>query len=318
MVNCAATVILCFVLATSTCLCLTFDNQSSTSDVEHIGQLFAELNIDRNSEVLVRLTNGDLVSGVFDYVVEDEQGTAIVLQTVLGETLIYVQQIAEIRSLHATYSFPHTLFVMPTALPIGSNHTASIVEIAVLRGSIGVTDYANVHVARSLIPAVESDQQISNLSLLINPSPSSPGIVQSHFSLGLNIAWVQDNNRTLTAVIAGTFENESSLVTGILGYTIEGIENRPVVFGTLSDPFNVNHPTGAVTLGIGVDSQISGFHNLRFMSELWFADVLQPTRTMLMGGLRYHTTNFAFDAGLALFPAPAVIPVLNISYSPAL
>ncbi len=314
-----AVALILFLVSTMLGVSANLSAQVPAQDSAHIEFVESELerqNIEYGTRILVRLGSGDLVSGAYDRDFTDEEGWGIVVQTELGETHIYASQIRELVAFKQSYLFAHNVFLIPSAVPISSHHSISLVDLLAVRASIGITDYVNVHVSRTLIPTIESHRQLSNATVLFNPAPTTLGDIQTHLGLGLNIAFAQDDNRLLTGIVSATFENQSSLVTGVVGYTFEGVENRSIAFGTLANPFDFTHPTGSLTLAVGVDSQISGYHNLRFLSELWMADVLQPSRMMLSGGLRYHTTHFSFDAGLAVVPAPALFPLVNVSYTP--
>ncbi len=279
-------------------------------------------NLDRSSdmEYVVRLTNGELLIGsIADVLDSTAQGRAIKLKTAIGTATIYESQVLEIRPVDSYYREAHRVFVMPTAEPISGNHYIGNVELFSLFAGIGIYDVGSIMLARTVIPSIGSRDQISivNLKATIFEEQYTTMPGKFNLALGTNFAWLNTANRITDVYMAATFTRVRSRLTGIVFANVSGYH---------SDIFTVNagtygsllmhYPSGAIGVGIGLDTRIPGRQDLHFIGELWNGNLEAASNSILVLGLRLANSSVSFDFGMAVVTTPGFFPVTSFSWTP--
>ena len=158
-------------------------------------------------EYIVRLTNGDIISGEYDSFISDpEDGDAIKLRTDIGTALIYSDQIVEINIEEDYYRHKHRVFVLPTAEPISNDHFIGDFELLFLYCGIGIGDWVSITAGRSVLPSIPAKHQISDINLKTTLMNSYFGDANRKISLalGANIAFLNHNNKIMHLYGTGT------------------------------------------------------------------------------------------------------------------
>ena len=269
--------------------------------------------------VIIRLNNGDLLTGEILSTVDDEEfGPGIVMETALGEATVFTSQIAEIRLRSEHYRHTHRIFLMPTAAPIGDNHFIGAAELVALYGGFGIADIASITFARSFIPTLDAREQVSmlNAKITLYEQELEGSVDNMSLALGVNSAWLNSNNRFLHLYGVATFERPRSTIS-LVGFAKIGSRDLyNVSAGDRLDPFRINYPDGAVGVGIGLDTRFTQYNGLHFIGELWNSDVGRPTNTTLVLGLRLSNSDIAADFGIAVFTQPAAAPFMSFVWTP--
>ncbi len=267
----------------------------------------------------VRLSEGDILTGVIVEVFDDERGgAAIKMKTAIGTATVYASQIEEITPLEQAYPHSHRIFIMPTAEPIGSNHFIGLYELLFLYGGAGIADVVSVTAGRSMVPSVPSSEQVSVLNIKATVYREEQHDLPGHisFALGANFAWLNDRNRLVNLYGVGTFTGARARITGTLFYKAAGEDVVTAQAGTIGST-NINYARGAVGIGVGLDTKLTnGRYDLHVLAELWNHDIGRPSNTAVLLGLRLWNTDFSADFGIAFFTAPAIAPVANFVWTP--
>lgn len=269
-------------------------------------------------EYFVRLVSGDqLVGELRDTVSTPDYGLAIKLKLPFGIATIYVSQIAEMVPRKEYYRHSHRVAVMPTAEPIHNDHFVGNLELVALWGGVGIGRVLSVVAGRTFIPTLRQEQQFSLLNTKVTflDYDHEDGGGRTAMSGGLNMAWLNDANRLVNAFVNATFTGPKSRITALMVMKVGGSNDILARIGENST-FPVQYVTGAVGLGVGVDTQLSGDYGLHALAELWVADIARPNASTFIGGLRWANSTVAFDFSLALFPQPAVVPLVSFSWTP--
>lgn len=275
-----------------------------------------EIVVDRKTEYVFRLTNGDIITGVAIDREEDEKGIMLKIKTLLGTTVIYDDEIIEIRSLKKYYRHNHRVYLLPTALPIEDNHFIGNYELGLFYGGFGISDFLSVTAGRSILPVALPDQQLS----LANIKTSFHGIrfedipADIYFAVGGNLAFVNDNNRLIHFYTNATYIGDKSSVTAAIFYKAGSQDFALVRFK--NEYLEMNYPDGSFGMAFGLDTKFSNRNDLHFIGEIWNSNINKPTNSMILLGLRLAGTKFSADFGLAFFTEPFAVPFVSFVWTP--
>lgn len=266
---------------------------------------------------IVRLKNGDLISGKIMEVVHDlEEGDGFTIGTQLGTATIFENQIAEMHLKSAYDRSDHRVFLLPTAKPIGSNHFVGAFELLFLYGGFGVSDFLSVTLGRSVIPGVPGYHQLSVANIKLTAYTFSIESVNADISLaaGGNLAFVNDKNRVGNVYGVATYSGERTSVTAGVFTKISGSDFYIVNAG--ENVFDLRYANGSFGVAFGVDSKFSSKRDLHFIGEIWNSDVNNPSKSGVLAGFRLGNEQFSADFGFAFFTQPLFAPFTSFCWTP--
>ncbi|MCX7736079.1 MAG: hypothetical protein N2319_05155 [Candidatus Kapabacteria bacterium] len=276
-----------------------------------------ELSAYEDYECVVRLKNGDIITGVITDVFNSEnEGLGIKIITELGKATIYNNQIADVRIKDEYYRHNHRVFLLPTANPIKNNHFVGSFELLFLYLGAGISDFFSITAGRTIVPQVTSSQQISlinaKFTFLTMEFDSVARMVS--LALGGNLGFANHNNRFQHLYVVSTIKLYKTELTGSVYYKVGSDDFNFIIYG--NNMQELKYPNGSFGLGLGIDTEIPRMKGLHFIGELWNIDVERPTNTALMLGLRLCNTAVSADFGLALFTQPYIFPFVSFVWTP--
>jgi hypothetical protein len=278
-----------------------------------------EIRTDPDRVWYVRLINGDVLTGPILAVERDEQGYAIRIGAVIGRAKVYVKEIAWIEVRENAYRHRHRTLIMPTAEPIGNDHYLGLWELGFLYAGAGIADVVSITAGRTFVPGLAAENQVSHVNIKATLYEAPNGIVESgkqFYAAGVTGSWVGSNNFMGHIYGVATFTGARSQATTMFFAKVSGEDFYTVGGGTLFNPFNMNYPTGSVGIGLSMETRFPDFHDLHVVGELWNNDLTRPANTLLYLGVRTANEHVGMDFGLALFSAPAVVPMVAFSWTP--
>ena len=264
----------------------------------------------------VKLTNGDIITGLITDITDDKDGKAIKIKTEIGTALIYDYQIYSIYPKENEYKHSHRAFLLPTAEPIGNHMFVGDFELVFFMAGFGISDIFSFTAGRSLIPFVPSRHQITDFDAKFTVYKTYFESDAESFSLaiGANYALANHNNQLVHLYGVSSVDFGRTMLTANVFYKLGARNFYDVYFGTYL--FNLIYPNGAFGIGLGLDSQLPGRNDLHVIGELWNIDVTRPTNTAIMLGLRFVNKDFSADFGLALFTQPFIAPFTSFVWTP--
>lgn len=293
------------------CFLFTFNQKVAYSLDE------SELKAYEDYECVIRLVNGDIITGVITDVFSSEnEGAGIKILTELGKATIYLNQIADIRIKDDYYRHNHRVFLLPTANPIKNNHFIGSFELLFLYFGAGISDIFSITAGRTIVPQVTSSQQISiinaKFTFLSMEFDSVARMV--NLAVGGNLGFANHNNRFQHLYVVSTVRLYKTELTGSVYYKIGSDDFNFISYGNNS--LELKYPNGSFGLGLGLDTEIPRMKGFHFIGELWNIDVERPTNTALVLGLRLCNTKVSADFGFALFTQPYIFPFVSFVWTP--
>lgn len=276
-----------------------------------------DLKVDNETVYLIRLKNGDILTGLLVDIINDEKkGNAIKLQTMIGNPIVYLSEISYLEEKGNYNRHKHRAFILPTAEPIGKDHFAGNYELLFFYAGFGIMDYFSVTAGRSAIPNAVSGDQISVLNLkatIINLEwDNYPGGMT--VGLGTNIGFINDRNRIVNYYTNFTFHIDRTYLTAAI-YTKQGGDDFYTAYFQ-NEKYDFMYQNGSFGLALGLTTKFSERHDLYFVGELWNSDFTKLTNTGILGALRIGNSSFAADFGLIFFTQPMILPVVNFVWTP--
>ncbi len=283
-------------------------------------------NLDRSSETeyLVRLTNGELLTGTIVDIVDDaNEGKAIKLKTAIGVAKIFEIQVLEITNVDDAYRQSNRVYFLPTAEPIGNNHYVGNQELFVWTAGIGFWDYVSVNMMRSTLPWIGSQYQFSHLNVKASIYRQEYETMKGHMNLALGgtLSWLNSANRFSDVYLTATYTRVRSRLTGMIfmnmsgGNRNDGLDGFQVFAGNLGQTI-INYPAGAVGFALGLDTRFPGYQDFHVLAELWNGNLASAYNTAFLLGLRVANSSVSMDFGMVAFTTPIVIPVCAFTWTP--
>jgi hypothetical protein len=290
-------------------------------------------------EYLVRLVNGDIITGKIVEILSSEaiakelqkktaktanqeaeravEGEAIRLETALGTLTIFAAEIVELLPRKQFYRHNHRLYIMPTAEPISGNAVIGLWELLFAYAGVGITDYVSVTAGRSLVPGILPSEQATLVNLKVTPYVTELDESGSRFftCIGGNVALINEGNIFGHVYAGATFKGVRTSITGQIFFKANEPNTYTIRGGNLFS-FSTTYPQGTFGLGLGLDSRLSDHHDLHFIGELWNADILRPSNSALLVGLRLCNTSISMDFGVAIVPQPLAVPFVSFAWTP--
>jgi hypothetical protein len=275
--------------------------------------------LDNNSEkvLVIRLKNGDMITGIVEYISDDKtkEGT-FRIKTQIGTTIIYFSEVKEIQIKDDLNRQRHRCFIMPTAEPIGKNHFISNYMIALFYAGFGIYDYVSVTAGTSLIPTVDSRDQISLINVKATVYSMDWETMKGGMSiaLGANLAFVNNKNKFSHLYGNITLRGDRTDLTALVFVKTGEEDFYDLRF--VDRVYPAIYFNNAFGLGLGMTTKFSERHDLYFVGEIWNTDISRLTNTGLLGAIRIQNSSFSADFGLMFFTVPALFPVVNFSWTP--
>lgn len=277
---------------------------------------FDELQESEVTEYILRLTNGDILTGKIVEITDDEGEPFLKLKSSIGTATIYQNQIVEIRLKEEYYRHNHRVFLMPTAEPIGDNHFVGLFELFFGYAGVGIADVGSITVGRTLIPGIPASDQLTlyNAKATVYTLPNEDKKGALHFAIGGNLATIGKEAISNIYGVA-TLVGERSRLTGMMFFKSSGSDVFDINLGNYGVA-TARYATGSVGIGLGVDAKFSTRYDTHVIAELWNNDVTRPTNTAVLLGLRQSNSDISMDFGLAFFTQPAVAPFVSFTWTP--
>lgn len=274
------------------------------------------LSIDYNLEYIIRLENGDLITGsIVEFVNHQEFGEGIKVRTEIGTAIIYAEQIIEIKSKENNYRHDHRVFLLPTAKPIKNNHFIGAFELLFLYAGFGIADIVSITAGRTIVPGIRSDQQVSEMNAKFTlthiPFQSNKSI---DLAVGGNLAFINSSNNLTHLYGVGTFNLSMTSITGSVFYKMGAEDFYQLYFS--NELVNMTYNNGSFGIGLGLDTKLSKNHGIHVIGELWNSDIAKPTNTAVMLGIRLCNSSLSADFGLSFFTQPFVAPFTSFVWTP--
>lgn len=268
----------------------------------------------------VRLTNGDVMSGIVVAVEDSGANPSIRFKTSIGTANIYASEIEEIRAEDdfATARHRHRIFIMPTSIPIGNDHFIANYEVAMIYAGFGIGDILSVTGGRTAIPETYPGQQATLLNIkatVYNNRYEGVDFPQNmYMAFGMNMSFLNDANRLVHYYGNITVASPKTVATFNLFYKV-GSEDYYTL--KLKDNFyDFIYEDGTFGMGFGLTTNLPGRHDLAFVGEVWSYDVTKISHVGTFLGLRLANSSFSSDFGLILSSTPVVIPAFNFVWTP--
>lgn len=278
-----------------------------------------QMEFDTEAPYYVRLVNGDVVSGPITEVDVDSSGAFVRIKAPFGRAKVYAHEIAWIGLLEKSYRARNRGLVLPTAQAIENDHFLAIVEGVMPMIGVGIGDILSVTAGRTVVPGIGWQNQFSTVNIKGTVYDGPNGLVEGGkqvYAFGVNGSWINDVNFMGHVYAVATFTGKRTNVSTLIHAKVAGEDSYVVEGGSLFDPFTFPYPNGAVGMAIMMDVRFPELHDLRFLGELWNADLTRPSQSALYLGLRQGNTSLTFDFGLTLVPGPAVVPAFAVAWHP--
>ncbi len=296
-------------------------------------------NIESNTTYIVKLNNGDVISGNIIAIVStitdfnailnketniDSFVPFIIVKFFDEEIIIYEDEIIDIKVrkvVENVFQYQnHSLFLMPTANPISNNHYIGNYELFFIMGGVGISDYVSLIGGYSFIPFTAASDQIA----LVNAKISIPYInVKKNndlcFAFGYNYGHINTHNKMHHLYGIGTYNfkddyNPTNISAGIF-YKI-GDQKFPEWARLLDRSFLFNYPDGGFGLCGGFERHFSSRKDLSLILEIWNADVGNASDTGILLGFRLAGSKVYADFGLSVITTPFAAPFFSFVWMP--
>ncbi len=323
-------------------LCMVLLLGSTHIGLAELTMIPLSIKVDSKTGYRIRLTNGDILSGVItdkdtDRATDDTpERQYIKLKTGVGLLKIYADEIAEILTTDEVYRHSHRVFFMPTAESIGNNHFIGSWELVMLYAGAGIGDRVSVTAGRTFIPTLSSEEQFSliNAKVQLYTTPPSDAPVRTKVNVGGTTVYETETDftgrislaagaqwtalqqaRISTLYAVGTYTQGRSSISALLFYKGAGSETIFLNGRQLGNTV-FQYPTGSMGVALGVDVRFPERQDIHFIGELWNTDISRPVGTGLMVGLRLTNSTLSADFGIATTTNLDVLPMVNFVWTP--
>ena len=266
---------------------------------------------------VIKLENGDVITGkVVEFIDSPEYGPSIRVDTEIGVARVYEYQIEKISKVEDVYRHAHRHYLLPSAVAIGSDHYAGMFEVAFMYAGFGIGDMVSVNVGRSILPGVDSRDQISvmNAKVTLVDMPY-PGVAKRVcIAVGGNLGFVNHNNRIINLFANGTIRFDRTAFTAALIYKQGSGNSYRVRFNRNVEDFI--YEDGNFGVGLGLDTKFSTRYDLHFIGEIWTPNIRKPLESAVLVGLRLCNDKVSSDFGLAVTSDPFAIPFVSFVWTP--
>ncbi|TAL70442.1 MAG: hypothetical protein EPN82_02190 [Bacteroidetes bacterium] len=271
----------------------------------------------RDQEYILRLNNGDIISGfVIEMVNDPEDGEGIKLKTVVGNAIIFANQIVEITAKEEHYRHGHSVYLLPSAEPISNNHFIGMYELMFLYAGVGIGDIVSITAGHSFLPGISSNQQISvmNVKLSLLSLEFEDVARKMTLAIGGNLAFVNSYNRFIHLYGVGTVELSRTKLTASVFAKTGSKDVYDLYFG--SNRINLIYEDGSFGIALGLDTKLTKRHDFHLIGELWNSNVAKPINTAVLLGFRLCNSSFSSDFGITFVTVPYMIPFVSFKWTP--
>lgn len=278
-------------------------------------------NFDPDPELVyyVRMSNGDVLSGLSTQVKEDGKGNYIELTTINGRIKIYEENIAWIGLYIDSYRADSRGLLIPNAEPIGNDSYVGVTEAVMPTVGIGYTPYLNVVAGRTIIPGIGAENQFSIVNIKSTLYEAENGLVEGgkqFYAVGFNASWLNDVNFIGHLYGVATFTGKRTRVSTLVHWKAAGKEVYTVSSGALANSFQFPYINGTLGVGLMMDVRFPELHDVHILAELWGADLTRPSQSGLFLGLRQTNNQLTYDFGFGLLPRGVLVPIVNFAWTP--
>ena len=278
-------------------------------------------NFDPDPELVyyVRMSNGDVLSGLSTQVKEDGKGSYIELTTINGRIKIYEENIAWIGLYIDSYRADSRGLLIPNAEPIGNDSYIGVTEAVMPTVGIGYTPYLNVVAGRTIIPGIGAENQFSIVNIKSTLYEAENGLVEGgkqFYAVGFNASWLNDVNFIGHLYGVATFTGKRTRVSTLVHWKAAGKEVYTVSSGTLANSFQFPYINGTLGIGLMMDVRFPELHDVHVLAELWGGDLTRPSQSGLFLGLRQTNNQLTYDFGFGLLPRGVLVPIVNFAWTP--
>lgn len=302
------------VLLWSIVMASMFATASAIEDAE-----LEDLEIDPEVEYYIRLHTGDVYTGLLSTVAIDGRGAHVSITTSAATTKIYAGDIAWISTRDHAYRARNRGAVLPTAEAIGNDMYVGLTEVVLPTIGFGVFDVGSITLARTLIPGIGMENQLSLVNLKATVHEDVNGLVEGGrqiYAIGFNGTWLNDVNFLGQLYGVATFTGKRARVSTMIFGKVVGKDDYTINTGSLGSSFRFPYANGTMGIGLMIDVRFPEFHDLRVLAELWGANIQRPSQSVFFLGLRSASTAVTYDFGLGLFPGGNLVPVVNFAWNP--
>ena len=268
-------------------------------------------------EVIIRLDNGDVFScELLDYSMQNDSIVKLEVQTKIGKTTIFSNEILDIMHYQDYNRHSHRIFLLPTAEPIAQNSFIGNWELLFFYLGVGFNDYVSITAGRSFIPAVRYEDQISIINakatVFSQKWEDMPGNMS--VAIGYNYALINEKNKISNIYSALTFRTAKSVLTASV-FTKLGsddfyevrLENNLTSFA---------YENGSFGFAFGLDTRFSTTKDIHFIGEFWNSNITKPSNSGVLVGFRLGNTKLSADFGIAVFSSPVFLPFTSFVWTP--
>ena len=273
--------------------------------------------IDFNQLYIIKLINGDIISGKIIEISLDENGKQYLkINTLIGTTKVYENEIQDIFKETDKNRNRHKHFILPSSFPIHNNHFISNYALAAFYFGFGITEYFSLTAGRTFVPTVRSEHQLSVLNLKLTPYSVNwdemPGGMK--IGLGANIGFANHDNQISHIYGNFTFYGDKTDITGLVYSKIGTVDYYE--FRINENKYDFIFENGSFGIGVGITTELSKNHDLYLIGELWNTNITKKNNTALLGAIRISNQNISADFGFVFMTVPYFFPVMSFTWTP--
>ncbi|MEO5929140.1 MAG: hypothetical protein ABIR47_04340 [Candidatus Kapaibacterium sp.] len=257
---------------------------------------------------IVRMASGDSFRGTLVGYTD----STVSIQTEFGVVIIPKRLIGSFTPIDGPYRKRPLHFLMPTASPNGPGGFLSDYELGFLYGGFGLGYGATVTAGATLIPGLALKSQLFHVGAKFTIDRDE----SYELALGAAYTYITTDYPYAHIYGVGTFPLGTGRYSVMLLYRAAGREEAPIQFQFMN--FDTTrftlHYTGSLGAAVGFDAPALGRDDMTWVGEVWNNDLTKPQNTVSMLAIRVTNEHLSADFGLAIFSAPAVVPITSFTW----
>jgi hypothetical protein len=259
-------------------------------------------------QYIVEMKNGDSFRGNLSGYTD----STVTIATEFGEVEVPKSRIGSFVQLAGPYRDRPNHFLMPSASPSGPGVFISNYELGLFYVGVGLGYGATITAAATVIPGAGSRSQLYHVGAKFTVERSP----EFNLALGATYSWITVDYPYTHLYAVGTFPLGNGRYSALLMYRVTGEEVAPIslkTFGSDSTGFTL-HYRGSLGAAFGFDAPAFGRDDMNWVGEIWNNDITRPENTASMIAVRVTNERLSADFGVAIFTAPAVVPVMSFTW----
>jgi hypothetical protein len=261
---------------------------------------------------IVQMKNGDSFRGNLT----GYSDSTVTIATEFGEVTVPKELVGSFVRVAGSYRDRPQHFLMPSASPNGPGGFISNYELGFFYGGFGFGNGATITLGSSLIPGAGWDSQLRHLGVKFTlHTNETRDPADFDLALGATYTWITSQYPYTHIYAVGTFPLGTGRYSAMLIYRVTGADVAPISMKFLSadtTSFTIFYQ-GSLGAAFGFDAPAFGRDDWSWIGEIWNNDITKPQNTVSMLGLRLTNERLSADFGVAIFTAPAVVPVTSFS-----